>query len=222
MKPLFTSKKLPVGTIVIFAFFLLTMAAAYYLTKPDEPPAELQGVLRADFKLLQPFQLADHNNSVFDEKRFHNKWSFVFFGYTSCPDVCPATLYVLSSVHGLLVDETGGYSDNKLPDDTQVVFISVDPARDTTEKLADYVTYFNKDFIGTTADKTEIDKLARQFGAGYIIDPESSPGTYNVSHTSAIFLVDPYGRLVASFSQPHQPPTIVEQYKKIRTYFSWD
>lgn len=217
MKPLFTSKRLPVGTFIIFAFFLLTMAAAYYLTKPSPPPQELAGVLRVDFRLLQPFKLTDHNNNVFDEKQFQNKWSFVFFGYTSCPDVCPATLYVLSSVHSLLVDETG-----KNPDDMQVVFVSVDPARDTPEKLADYVTYFNEDFIGTTADKAEIDKLARQFGAGYILDPEIAPGIYNVSHTSAIFLVDPYGRLVATFSQPHQPSTITEQYKKIRTYFSWD
>lgn len=217
MKPLFTSKKLPVGTVVIFAFFLLTMAAAYYLTKPSPPPQELAGVLRPDFRLLNPFKLTDHNNEVFDEKNLKDKWSFVFFGYTSCPDVCPATLYVLSSIHSLLVDETG-----KKPDDMQVVFVSVDPARDTPEKLADYVPYFNEDFIGTTADKEEIDKLARQFGAGYIIDPETSPGAYNVSHTSAIFLVDPYGRLVATFSQPHQPPTIKEQYKKIRTYFSWD
>ena len=212
-----TSKKIPIGTIVIFGFFLLVMATTYMLTKPPERPAELKGVLRPDFRLLHPFKLTDHNNTVFDEKRLQGKWSFVFFGYTSCPDVCPATLYVLSSVHGLLVDETGG-----IPDDMQVVFISVDPARDTPEKLADYITYFNKDFIGTTADKTEIDKLTRQFGAGYIFEEETSAGVYNVAHTSAIFLVDPYGRLVASFSQPHQPATIVSQYKKIRTYFSWD
>ncbi len=210
-----TSKKIPIGTIVIFGFFLLVMAVTYMLTKPSERPAELEGVLRPDFKLLQPFKLTDHNNTVFDEKRLKGKWSFVFFGYTSCPDVCPATLYVLSSVHGLLVDETG-----KIPDDMQVIFISVDPARDTTEKLADYITYFNKDFIGATANKTEIDKLARQFGAGYIFEEEISPGQYNVSHTSAIFLVDPYARLVASFSQPHIPTTITSQYKKIQKYYS--
>ena len=211
------SKKIPVGTIVIFGFFLITMAATYYLTKPSPPPAELIGVLRPDFKQLHPFELTDHNNVVFDEKRFLDKWSFVFFGYTSCPDVCPATLYVLKSVHGLLVDENG-----EIPDDMQVVFISVDPERDTTEKLAEYITYFNKDFIGTTADKLKIDNMAQQFGAGYIADPETSPGVYNVSHTSAIFLVDPYGRLAATFSQPHQASTITSQYKKIRKYFSWD
>ena len=104
----------------------------------------------------------------------------------------------------------------------QVVFISVDPDRDSSEKLADYVTYFDKDFIGTTADKIKIDKVTQQFGAGYIADPETSAGVYNVSHTSAIFLVDPYGRLVATFSQPHQAATITSQYKKIRKYFSWN
>ena len=212
-----TSKKLPIGTIVIFGFFLLTMVATYYLTKPSPPPQELAGVLRPGFKLLEPFELTDHNNAVFNEQRFLDKWSFVFFGYTSCPDVCPATLYVLSSIHGLLVDETG-----EKPEDMQVVFISVDPERDTIEKLADYITYFNKDFIGTTASKAVIDKVAQQFGAGYIMEAETSASVYNVSHTSAIFLVDPYGRLVASFSQPHQPTTITTQYKKIRKYFSWD
>lgn len=211
------NKKLPIGTIVIFGFFLATMAASYYLSKPSPPPAELAGVLRPGFKLLQPFELTDHNNKVFNEKNFLDKWSFVFFGYTSCPDICPATLYVLKSVHGLLVDETG-----EVPDDMQVVFISVDPARDSHEKLADYITYFNKDFIGTTADKIKIDNVTQQFGAGYIADPETSPGNYNVSHTSAIFLVDPFGRLVATFSQPHQAPTITAQYKQIRKYFSWD
>ena len=211
------SKKIPIGTIVIFGFFLLTMAATYYLTKPAPPPPELAGVLRANFKLLQPFELTAHNNAIFNEKKLLDKWSFVFFGYTSCPDVCPSTLYVLSSVHGLLVDETG-----EIPDDMQVIFISVDPERDSSEKLANYITYFNKDFIGTTASKINIDKLTQQFSAGYIIDEKSSNGEYNISHTSAIFLIDPYGRLVASFSQPHQANTITSQYKKIRKYFSWD
>ena len=209
------NKKSPIGTIVIFGFFLLVMAAAYILTKPVERPAELQGVLRPDFRQVQAFKLTDHNNTVFDEKRLQGKWSFVFFGYTSCPDVCPTTLYALNSVHGLLLEETGGISK-----DMQVVFISVDPDRDSIEKLADYTTYFNKEFIGTTADKAEIDKLTKQFAAGYIFEEETAPGVYNVSHTSAIFLIDPAGRLIATFSQPHQPSNIVLLYKKIRTYLS--
>jgi protein SCO1/2 len=210
-----TNKKLPIGTIVILGFFLFVMVATYILTKPVERPAELAGVLRPDFRQVQAFELTDHNNKVFDENRLRGQWSFVFFGYTSCPDVCPTTLYALNSVHGLLLDEAGEISK-----DIQVVFISVDPDRDSIEKLADYTTYFNKDFIGTTADKTEIDKLTKQFAAGYIFEEETAPGVYNVSHTSAIFLIDPNGRLVATFSQPHQPATIVSLYKKIRTFLS--
>ena len=114
----------------------------------------------------------------------------------------------------MLEDETG-----EVPADMQVVFISVDPERDTTEKLAAYITHFNSKFIGATSAKTEIDKLTRQFGAGYILEPETAPGQYLVAHTSAIFLVDPFGRLVASFSQPHYATTITSQYQKIQQYF---
>lgn len=209
-----TNKKLPIGTIVIFGFFLLVMAVTYVLTKPSPPPPELIGVLRPDFKPLHPFKLTDHKGAVFNEQSFQGKWSFVFFGYTSCPDICPTTLHVLNSVDGLLKDrsDTGAT-------DSQIVFISVDPKRDTTEMLATYMSYFNDDFIGATADKTEIDKLVRQFGAGYMLEPETAPDQYTVAHTSAIFLVDPYARLSATFSQPHYPATIVSLYEKIQEYY---
>ena len=209
-----TNKNFPAGTVFLFSLFLLVMVVTYILVKPSPPPPELIGVLRPDFKLLHPFELTDHNDAVFDEKRFHGKWSFVFFGYTSCPDICPTTLHVLNAIHGQLEDESS--SD---PVNMQVVFISVDPQRDTTKKLSDYMSYFNKKFIGVTSDKISIDRLVQQFGGGYAIDPETSPGNYLVAHTSAIFLVDPFGRLVATFSQPHYPATITSQYEKIRTYF---
>ena len=207
-------KTFPSGTLFLFGIFLLVMLATFLWIRPPAPPPELVGVLRPEFRQLQPFELNDHNNAVFNRKRFEGKWTFVFFGYTSCPDICPATLYVLNSVQGLLEDETG-----EVPDDMQVLFVSVDPARDTTEKLAAYITHFNKKFIGATADKAAIDKLTRQFGAGYVLEPETAPGHYLVAHTSAIFLVDPLGRLVASFSQPHYPKTIASQYRKIQDYF---
>ena len=211
-----TSRKIPIGTIVIFGFFLITMVAAYFLTKPSPPPAELAGVLRPDFKQLQPFELVDHHNKVFNEKEFLDKWTFVFFGFTSCMHICPPTLNVLNQVHKSLTEEAG-----KIPDDMQVVFISVDPDRDSIEKIAGYIKKFNKDFVGATANKTKIDEVAKQFGSGYVKDPETAAGEYQVSHTSAIFLVDPFGRLVATFSEPHQPATITSQYKKILSYFSW-
>ena len=208
------NKKFPAGTIFLFSLFLLVMLVTYILVKPSPPPSDLIGVLRPDLRSLHPFELTDHNNAVFNLERFEGKWSFVFFGYTSCPDICPTTLHVLNSVHGKLADE--GKGDET---DTQVIFISVDPERDDTEKLASYMSYFNEKFIGVTSDKEKIDKLVRQFGAGYALEPETSPDNYLVAHTSAIFLVDPFGRLVATFSQPHYPATINTLYDKIRTYF---
>lgn len=205
----------PIGTLVLGGLFLLVMLGTYILVKPPAPPPELLGVLRPEFKQLNPFQLNRDRGRLISEENFQHKWSFIFFGYTSCPDVCPNTLHVLNSVYNLLKDETG-----KDPADMQVVFISVDPQRDTAETIASYVTYFNKYFIGATAGKSEIDALTKQFGAGYVIESETATGQYLVAHTSAIFLIDPFGRLVATFSQPHYPSTILSQYKKIKAYFS--
>jgi protein SCO1/2 len=205
----------PIGTLVLGSVFVLVMLATYLLVKPPTPPPELQGVIRPEFRLLMPFELTDHEGNPFTESKLQNKWTFVFFGYTSCPDICPTTLYVLNSVQGLQEDKAGG---NAI--DMQVVFISVDPRRDSTEKLAKYMRYFNKKFTGATASKTKIDRLTQQFNAGYIVEPETSPGQYLVAHTSAIFLVDPLGRLVANFSQPHYPNTINDLYEKIRVYFA--
>jgi protein SCO1/2 len=205
----------PIGTLVIGGVFVLVMLATYILVKPPAPPPELQGVLRSEFKQIGPFQLNSTGGGVFNEKNFRRKWSFVFFGYLSCPDICPTTLHTLGGVQTLLKDEQG-----EDPADMQVVFISVDPQRDNIEMISDYVTYFNKKFIGATAAKAEIDNLTRQFAAAYVFEEETASGQYLVAHTSAIFLVDPFGRLVAAFSQPHYPSTLFTQYKKIRAYFS--
>lgn len=175
-------------------------------------PAELEGVLRTEFKTIQTFNLFDQHNDLFNEMRFKDKWSFVFFGYTSCPDVCPITLTVLNSVNNLLEQE--GINN------MQAVFISVDPKRDTIELLSSYVAFFNKDFIGATGSKNEIDAVNRFFGADYEFEPETAPGQYLVAHTSAIFLVDTQGRLVATFSQPHYPTTIAAQFKKIHSFIN--
>ena len=205
----------PVGTALIFGLFLLVMLATWLLIKPPTPPAELAGVLRPEYRLLAPFKLFDQHQKGFDDKRLHGKWSMIFFGYLSCPDVCPMTLHELNSFWQLLADKTG--SD---PDDLQVVFVSVDPARDSPQQLGEYVAHFNRDFIAATGQKTEIDRFAQQFGAGYVIEEETAPGQYLVAHTSAIFLVDPLGRSVATFSQPHYASTLLSQYLGITRYFS--
>ncbi|MCW8831504.1 MAG: SCO family protein, partial [Gammaproteobacteria bacterium] len=159
------------------------------------------------------FELVDQKGGPVNEHMFKDKWSFVFFGYTSCPDICPTTLHVLNTV-----TEKLAVQDRTLLLDAQVVFISVDPDRDNLDMLAEYMAYFNESFIGITGDKNNIDNITRQFGAGYMMEEETAPGEYLVGHTSAIFLVSPDTKLVAAFSQPHNPGTIVSLYKKVRSY----
>jgi protein SCO1/2 len=205
----------PVGTIFLFSVFLLMMLATYLMIKPPTPPAELAGVLRPEYRPLAPFRLVDQHQQVFDERRLRNKWSLVFFGYLSCPDVCPLTLHELNQFWQLEEDATGAP-----PADLQVVFISVDPERDSPQQLGDYVNHFNSDFVAATADKPQIDRLAQQFGAGYVIEAETAPGQYLVAHSSAIFLVDPLGRSVAIFSQPHYAATLHAHYQRVTQYFN--
>lgn len=204
----------PIGTLVLFALFLLTMLATYWLVKPPAPPAELAGVLRSEYRLLQPFSLVDQHQQAFDQRRLRGKWSLLFFGYLSCPDVCPLTLNELSRFWRRIEDDSGAP-----PSDLQVVFVSVDPARDSPAQIGDYLRYFNPQFIGATAAPGQLDRLARQLGAGYLIEAETAPGQYQVAHSGALFLVDPLGRSVATFSQPHYAATLQAQYNRIRRYF---
>ena len=102
----------PVGTLLIFGLFLLVMLVTWLLIKPAAAPSELAGVLRPEYRLLAPFTLTDENQQTFDSKRLRGKWSMIFFGYLSCPDVCPMTLHELNSFWRLLVDKQAFDSDH--------------------------------------------------------------------------------------------------------------
>lgn len=204
------------GTIVLFGAWLLVLASALLLwrfcTTAIAPPPELMGVLRPAPTPIEPFRLTDHNGEDLSESRLLGKWTFLFFGYTYCPDVCPTVLAHLASVHSRLRNAADGTTD------AQALFVSVDPDRDTPERLAEYISYFDQDFVAATGDTAAIDGFAKQFGAGYILEEETTPGEYLVSHTSAIFLIDPRARLIAAFSQPHHPDTIVSQFDQVRAF----
>ena len=201
--------------LLLISLSVLVMVVAFMVVKVSKPtiPPELEGVLRPQVSLIREFQLTDQHGEKFDIQSLNGKWSFVFFGYTFCPDICPTTLAVLTAMQKQLQQAPENWSD------TQVVFVSVDPERDTQEILANYMDFFNKEFYAVTGSRSEIDKLTGQFGAGYIMEPETSPGHYLVSHTGAIFLTDSQGALVASFSMPHDPGLIASLYRQIRKVF---
>ncbi len=205
----------PYGTLLLFLFWGLLLAAVFFWMLPGKitVPPELQGILRPAPQPLQAFELTDQYRQPVSLERLRGKWNFVFFGYTYCPDICPTTLSTLTGVVRQLESDPQGLAD------IQVVFVSVDPGRDTPEVIENYLKYFNEAFVGITGTQQDIDSLSRQFGAGYMKEPDTTPGQYLVTHTSSIFLVDPQGRLLAAFSPPHDPGTIVDQFRQIRSLF---
>jgi len=161
---------------------------------------------------IPPFELIDHNNAVFDNNSLKQHWSFMFFGYTHCPDVCPTTLSVLNSVAQRLQD---------LDEDIRFIFVSVDPERDTPEQLANYVKYFNGDFIGVTGTPEGIEQLTKPLGILHMraAAEDGDASAYLVDHTASVLLFDPDGRYHAIFGQPLSADAIASDFRKmLKTY----
>ena len=187
--------------------------AAYNLGRNNQAvvPESLMGTVWPEPRSLADFELLDHNQQVFDLQQLQGQWSFVFFGYTSCPDICPTTLLNLRAVTAAL-DELGEESP-------QVILVSVNPERDSPEKLAEYVKYFNPAYRGVTGSEEQLHAMALQIGAMYQQLPVDENGNYEVAHSASVFLVDPQARMYAAFSPPHQPEQMAQKLIAVRQFY---
>jgi protein SCO1/2 len=163
-----------------------------------------------DPKPLTAFALTDHQNRVFDLASLKGKWSFLFFGFTHCPDICPTTLAILARARDNIAKSAVG------AEDIQIVFISVDPNRDTASKLKQYVTHFHATILGVTGGDAQIGNLAGQLGAAYEVSITPGMENYPVYHTAAVFLVDPQARYHAVFTPPLDAKVISTRFKMVR------
>lgn len=170
------------------------------------PPHTIEGLLWPPARTLDDFTLTDHRNQPFGSERLEGKWSLIFFGYTHCPDVCPNTLQLIAQV------------GPKLPADTQAVFISVDPDRDTPDQLAGYVSYFHPDLLGVGGDLEAVNALITRIGVARIKNASAADGSYTVDHTASLFLVDPQRRLVGLLSPPFTAAALEDRVKRIRAF----
>ncbi len=175
-------------------------------------PQELVGIVLPEARPLSPFTLTDHNQAPFDLSRLKGQWTFLFFGYTHCPDICPTALGQLAEVFDGLKGE------KEILATTQVLFVSVDPERDRPETLKEYVPYFNPDFIGATGTTEQIQAFSKQLGAVYLLSPDQEgEGNYQVAHTSSFFLINPKGAFYALFQPAHfSPEKITQSYLTMR------
>lgn len=178
-------------------------------------PPNLDATVLPNARVLTNFTLTDHNNKLFSPAELKGHWSFLFFGFTNCPDVCPATLKVMQSVWKSLPTKLNEAGHPKL------YFISVDPDRDSLNTLKQYVEYFNPEFLGITGKLDEIDKLTRQIGILYGYDEKDSDKDqqYTVNHSAQLILIDPKGRMRAVISPPHDAKTISANFQTIRLFY---
>jgi protein SCO1/2 len=145
---------------------------------------------------MPDFLLVGGQGRTFRLQDLRGQWHLLVFGYTSCRDVCPTTLNTLS----LTVNYMWEHGLTPIP---QVIFISVDPDRDSPAHLADYVAHFNKDFIGLTGTPSELKSLLHALGSDYQIDGHR--GAIKVNHPTTMFLIDPKGRLTGLFAHTNPP-----------------
>ncbi|RPJ23503.1 MAG: hypothetical protein EHM33_20720 [Chloroflexi bacterium] len=137
-----------------------------------------------------PVQLSDHLGKIV----------LMYFGYTSCPDVCPTSLAKLKAALSQLSPEEKAQ--------LQVIFVSVDPERDTPEKLEKYAHVFGSDFIGASGTRSEIDLITESFGVYYKINAPDADGNYTVDHSSFVYVIDRQGYLVMNWTHDTQPDEI--------------
>lgn len=197
--------------IIILAFILLVIWG--FVWRINQPVIMSNEELRINGavvlntpRIFSDFELVDHRGEVFNQEHLQDVWTIVFFGFTHCPDVCPTTLAILNDTYSKLKDRER--------ERMQIVMISIDPERDTVEKLAEYVPYFNNEFIGITGNKHLIKRLTAELNVAYNKVPLDSDD-YTVDHSTQLVLINPKGHYHGFFKAPHSEIMLRSTWRSI-------
>lgn len=186
--------------------FVLIAICASALAACDPAPARFDSIDITDAKYAQGFALTDHTGTKRTLADFKGKLVVVFFGFANCPDVCPTTLSTLAEVK-----KRPGKDGDKL----QVVFITVDPERDTQQVLAQYVPAFDPTFVGLWGTPAEIEATAGQFKVFYEKVPGKTPTSYTMNHTAGSYVFDTQGRVRLFLKREQNAESIPSDLKKL-------
>lgn len=172
---------------------LLSLCACSQTTKPDFANTDVTGLDYAT-----DFSMPDFHGKMRHLSDFKGKVVVMFFGYTQCPDVCPTTMAELSTV----MKQLGPKADQ-----VQVLFVSLDPERDTPKILSEYIPNFDKRFLGLVGDQAATQKIAKDFKIFYEKVPGKTPNSYTLDHSAGSYVFDKEGhiRLFVRFNQGPEP-----------------
>ena len=182
---------------IIFILLILTGIAGlftYFQSLPsllEKKPTLVTGKILARPMEIDNFELIDQNNKAFNNKSLEGGWTVLFFGYTNCPDVCPTTIYKLAEVKNELKED--------LPSTTlNTVLVTLDPDRDSADRLDEYIGYFDDGMLGVTGTYENIQSFTSSLSVFYQrINKEDG---YDFNHTASIFVFDKDGSLFATMS----------------------
>jgi len=177
---------------------LLQDAVAYRAASiyPQSPP-------------IEPFALTDSDGRPFTHTDLRGNITLLFFGFTNCPDICPDTLAELAAAMDKL-------DTMRVPRTPEVVFVSVDPARDSGEAMRDYVEYFDPAFRAVTGDDEALDRLTSQVGVMYARGESDESGYYPVDHSGMVVIVDSQGRMIGRFPPGSNADAIAADLFRLR------
>lgn len=143
-------------------------------------------------RALAEFTLVDHNGEVFTNANLKGQWTLAFLGYTYCPDICPTTMAGLNQIYPKLAAIKGNFP-------VKVLFVSVDPNRDSPERLQQYISFFNQAFVAVTGEHAQLFPLARSMGMMYAIADSTEDPNYLVDHSASVVVINPEGEVVGRF-----------------------
>lgn len=173
-------------------------------------PPELRAILWPEPMPLGDFTLLDQHEQPFGPAQLQGRWTFLFFGYLQCPDVCPTAMHVLRDYRMALAEAQPGL-------DHQVVFVSVDTDYDRPAQIAAYLEFFDPEFIGLSGSAEALAALAGPLAIKYY-EHVDEHGRRSIDHTSSIMIVDPQGRALGAFPPPQRPQRMLEQFRDLRLH----
>ena len=171
---------------------------------------EAAGIVFDDPQKIVTVQLVDHRGEEFGVERLQNRWSLIYFGFTNCPDLCPLTLTQFAKL-----DEELGIEPTP---PIQYIFISVDPDRDTPDRLGAYVEFFLPELIGVTGKSVDLEKFASQLAVGFKAHSDQGEN-YPVDHSNAILLVNPAAEFQAVLTAPHTTERLAADFRAIQKWY---